>query len=118
RSNQPGEMRDHLVGDTPRITPDTRGVKTNGAMEPLVPAHPVLALGSTWTARRNRLPPSANRTAGRLIGLAWTRCRLGLVLLECHLGADQEARKIVFRDIHQFAATQTAVASCSVVEAF
>jgi hypothetical protein len=40
------------------------------------------------------------------------------VLLECHFRADQEARKIVFRDVHQFAATQTAVASRYVVETF
>ena len=40
------------------------------------------------------------------------------MLLECHFRADQEARKIVFRDVHQFAATQTAVASRYVVETF
>src|SRR6202043_45838 len=82
RSNQPGEMRDHLVGDTPRVAPDTRGIETNAAVEPLGPAHLILGRGSACTAGRNRFDRSPDNTASRLSEPTWARRRLGAVLLE------------------------------------
>ena len=111
-------MRDHLVGDTPCVAADTSGIETNTAVEPLGPAHLVLARGSACTARRNRFDRSANWTAGRLSEPSRAWRRLGLVLFERHLGTDQKARQVVFRDVHHFPATQTAVAPRCVVEAF
>ena len=58
RSHQPGEMRNHLVGDAPRIAPDTSGIETDAAVEPLGPARRSRS-GSACTAGRNRSGRSA-----------------------------------------------------------
>jgi hypothetical protein len=104
RSHQPGKMGDHLVGDPARIAPYTSRIKIDTTVKPLW-----LRWLFCWRRWWRRF------VARSVLG-TWICYLLGMLLLQRDLRTNQKTGQVVLRNIHQFAATQTAIAACYVIE--